>query len=138
MDDRELLHLTTAIVSAYVENNRLSADGIPGLIGTVQTALRSLEDGAPAEQPPGPTSAEIKRSIRPDGLVSFLDSKTYRTLKRHLSTQGLTPAQYRERFGLPDSYPMVAASYSAARSQLAKAAGLGQGGRQQKGARAKT
>jgi predicted transcriptional regulator len=76
------------------------------------------------------TSAQIRRSIRPDGLISFLDGRTYRILRRHLTTHGLTPEEYRERFGLPTSYPMVSPDYSAARSQMAKASGFGRGGQQ--------
>lgn len=71
----------------------------------------------------------IKRSIGHDGLISFVDGKTYKTLKRHLTGHGLSPAQYRTKYGLPADYPMVAPSYSEARSALAKAIGLGQGGR---------
>ena len=66
-----------------------------------------------------------RQSIRPDGLVSFEDGRTYKSLKRHLTVRGLTPAQYRQKWGLPPDYPMVAASYSAARAELARAIGLG-------------
>jgi predicted transcriptional regulator len=84
------------------------------------------------ESQPDPTSehkgpVEIRRSVRPDSLVSFIDGKVYKQLKRHLSTHGMTPAQYRDRFGLPDTYPMVAPEYSARRSAFAKASGLGRG-----------
>ncbi|MBE7186618.1 MAG: MucR family transcriptional regulator, partial [Methylobacterium mesophilicum] len=68
----------------------------------------------------------IRRSVRPDGIVSFIDGKTYKTLKRHLSANGFDPRSYRERYGLPADYPMVAANYAAQRSALAKAIGLGQ------------
>ncbi len=75
-----------------------------------------------------PTNAEIRKSIGRDGLVSFIDGKVYKTLKRHLSSHGLDPESYRERFGLPSDYPMVAPSYAARRSALAKEIGLGRPG----------
>ena len=75
------------------------------------------------------TAAEIRRSIRPDALISFEDGKSYKALKRHLTTRGLTVDQYRAKWGLPNNYPTVLPAYSRARSELAKAAGLGQKGR---------
>ncbi len=77
-----------------------------------------------------PSPAEIRKSVRPDGLVSFLDGRSYKTLKRHLTAYVLTPERYRERFGLPADYPLVAAGYAAQRSALAKAIGLGVPGAQ--------
>ncbi len=68
----------------------------------------------------------VKRSITPDAIISLIDGKPYKSLKRHLTKQGLSPAEYRERYGLPRDYPMVAASYAAKRSELAKQSGLGQ------------
>ena len=73
-----------------------------------------------------PTPAQIRKSITHDGLVSFVDGKTYKTLKRHLTGAGLDPASYRQRYGLPSDYPMTAPSYSEQRSALAKSLGLGQ------------
>jgi predicted transcriptional regulator len=75
-----------------------------------------------------PSGAQIRKSIRDDGIVSFIDGKTYKTLKRHLTKHGLDPQSYRERYGLPANYAMVAPSYAAQRSALAKAIGLGQQG----------
>jgi predicted transcriptional regulator len=75
-----------------------------------------------------PSASEIRKSARPDGIVSFLDGKTYKTLKRHLTSHGLDPKAYRERYGLPADYPMVASAYAEQRSALAKAIGLGQPG----------
>lgn len=72
------------------------------------------------------TKAQIRNSITPDHLTSFLDGKQYKSLKRHLNTHGHTPESYRAKFGLPADYPMVAASYAAQRSELAKSLGLGQ------------
>jgi predicted transcriptional regulator len=86
--------------------------------------------GAPAaavtETADKPTPAQIRKSVTPDALISFIDGKPYKTLKRHLSRNGLTIEQYRERFGLPRDYPSTAASYSAQRSELARSLGLGQ------------
>ena len=74
------------------------------------------------------SAAQIRKSITADAIVSFLDGKPYKTLKRHLTTHGLQPHTYRQRFGLPDDYPMVAPNYAAQRSALAKQIGLGRGG----------
>lgn len=120
------LDLTTSVVAAYVENNAIAASELPALIQTVHAALGSL--GAQATEPDviaAPTPSQIRRSVRPDALVSFEDGKSYKTLKRHLNTAGLTPGAYRAKWGLPDDYPMTAPNYSAARSEMAKAAGLG-------------
>jgi predicted transcriptional regulator len=115
------------IVSAYVSNNSVRQADLPELIQSVFSALSSLT-GAPkpqAEAPPTPP-VPIRRSITPDYIISLEDGKQYRSLKRHLSTRGLTPDQYRAKWGLPPSYPMVAPSYAQQRSELAKSVGLGQ------------
>ncbi|GJE13259.1 hypothetical protein FOHLNKBM_4322 [Methylobacterium longum] len=74
------------------------------------------------------TPSVIRKSIQPDGIVSFIDGKTYKTLKRHLNSHGFSPRGYRERYGLPADYPMVASSYAEQRSQIARAIGLGRSG----------
>ncbi|GJE62061.1 Transcriptional regulatory protein ros [Methylobacterium trifolii] len=109
---------------------------LPGLIGSVHAALNGIKNrtgaaatDAPVEEIEKPTAAQIRKSIRPDGLVSFIDGKAYKTLKRHLTKHGLNPHSYRAKFGLPADYPTTAASYSAARSALAKNIGLGRPGR---------
>src|SRR5439155_1403173 len=79
-----------------------------------------------------PTAGQIRKSITPDALISFIDSKPYKTLKRHLTTHGMTVAEYKTKFGLPNDYPTTAPAYSEARSAMAKALGLGQGGRKAK------
>jgi len=131
MDKNELISLTAHIVGAYVENNSLAAADLPGLIANVHSALTSA--GSPESEPVAEvrklTAAQIKKSIQPDGLVSFEDGKIYKSLKRNLTTKGLTPDQYRAKWGLPKDYPMVSPNYSAARSALAKESGLGQKGR---------
>lgn len=122
-----LLELSVDIVSSYVSNNRLQPTELADLIKTVHGALSGIGDGTqqePAEELKPPVS--IKKSITPDFLISMEDGKRYKSLKRHLNGRGLTPEQYREKWGLPKDYPMVSPNYSASRSQLAKALGLGQ------------
>ena len=122
------IELTADIVAAYVSNNSLPASGLADLIASVHAGLVGLR--TPAEPAPAevekPTSAQIRKSITHDGLVSFVDGKTYKTLKRHLTGAGLDPAAYRRQYGLPNDYPMTAPSYSEQRSALAKSLGLGQ------------
>lgn len=127
----ELIELTTEIVASYVSGNSVAASELPALIRSVSAALNTLGDPpAPAEEPTVQlTKAQINKSITPDALISFEDGKPYKTLKRHLSIRGLTPAAYREKWGLPSTYPMTAANYAARRSALAKSIGLGSGGR---------
>jgi predicted transcriptional regulator len=123
-----LLALTTEIVSAYVDNHRVDPAAIPALIASVHGALAGIGQEAPpeAEAQAKLTPARVRKSITDDAIISFEDGKPYRMLKRHLSVLGMTPAQYIAKWGLPADYPMTAPSYSAKRSQLAKAAGLGQ------------
>jgi predicted transcriptional regulator len=125
----DFVELAGDIVSAYVSNNPVRPADLPDLIRQVFTALKGLASGAAAASPEAaiekPTAAQIRKSITPDGIVSFLDGKPYKTLKRHLSTHGLDPHSYRQRYGLAADYPMVAPEYAARRSELAKAAGLG-------------
>ncbi|WP_289015474.1 MucR family transcriptional regulator [uncultured Methylobacterium sp.] len=125
--DTDRLDLAVAIVSAYVAKNRVQPDELPSLIGSVHAALGALGGpSAPAEpQVDEPTPAQIRKSITHEALISFIDGKPYKTLKRHLKGHGLDPGSYRRRFGLPADYPMVAPSYSEARSALAKSLGLG-------------
>lgn len=124
---RGLGAVTTGIVVAYVSNNHLSTGTLPHLIRTVHQTLLALDTARAVAVPVGakPTPAEVRKSIQPDALISFLDGRPYKTLKRHLSSHGLNPHSYRARFGLPDDYPMVAAAYSQYRSEIAKAVGLG-------------
>lgn len=124
------LDLAGTIVSAYVANNSLTASELPSLIGCVHAALTDLATGGAANPPVKTTvqatPAQIRKSVTPGALISFIDGKGYKTLKRHLTGHGLTPRSYRERYGLPADYPMVAARYAEQRSALAKAIGLGQ------------
>ena len=116
------------IVSAYVSNNSVPISELPGLLAGVHAALAKLSapTATVTETADKPTPGQIRKSVTPDALVSFIDGKPYKTLKRHLSRNGLTIEQYRERFGLPRDYPSTAASYSAQRSELARSLGLGQ------------
>ena len=109
-------------------NNSIPAAELVALIVTTHAALTGLGNvGVPAAAPAARTTpAQIRKSITPEGLISFEDGKAYKTLKRHLTALGLTPEGYREKWGLPRDYPMVAASYSETRSALARSAGLGQ------------
>ena len=122
-----LTELTADIVSAYVEHNSVAASDLPALIKSTFAALSGI--GEPVvevtETAPKATVAQIRKSLTPDKLISFVDGKGYSMLKRHLAVHGLTPAAYREKFGLPADYPLVAASYAAKRSALALKAGLG-------------
>ncbi|AMB43390.1 MucR family transcriptional regulator [Methylobacterium sp. AMS5] len=123
------LDLAGDIVSAYVANNSLTMSELPKLIAGVHAALSDLANGATTDtsvEAHKATPAQIRRSVTPDALISFLDGKAYKTLKRHLAGHGLNPRSYRERYGLPADYPMVAPSYAEQRSQIAKAIGLGQ------------
>ena len=122
------IKLTADIVSAYVSNNSVPSSDLPALIGQVHSALTRVSSGqgeSPVE-PPKP-AISVKKSITADHIVCLEDGKKFKSLKRHLRTQyNMTPEQYREKWGLPADYPMVAPNYAAARSQLAKQMGLGQ------------
>ena len=122
------IQLTANIVSAYVSNNTVPSAEIPNLIGQIHSALLRVSGSqAPTPAEPLKPAVPLKRSITSDYLVCLEDGKKFKSLKRHLRTQyGMTPEQYREKWGLPPDYPMVAPNYAAARSQLAKQMGLGQ------------
>lgn len=119
--------VTTGIVTAYLSRNHVPVTEIRSLLVSVHSVVASLDQGAEANAPTPEklTASQIRRSIKPDALISFIDGKPYKTLKRHLTKHGLTMEQYRDRFGLPWDYPSTAANYSAARAVLAKQMGLG-------------
>ena len=125
---KNFVDLTADIVSAYLSNNPTPAAEIPGLISQIHAALVRVSSGrtdTPAE--PAKPAVSIKKSISPDYIVCLEDGKRFKSLKRHLRTQyNMTPEQYREKWGLPPDYPMVAPNYAQARSELAKQMGLGQ------------
>lgn len=124
----DLLSLTADIVVAFLAHNKLSPDAVPEVISATHAALVHLSAPVVEVAEPElekPNRAAIRKSVTEEGIASFVDGKTYKTLKRHLSTNGYTPDSYREAFGLPADYPMVAPAYSAVRSAQAKAIGLG-------------
>jgi predicted transcriptional regulator len=125
---RDEFEMTADLVAAFVSNNNVPASELPALITSVHAAITGLGNGAKAEAaiPEKPTPAQIRKSVTPDGMVSFEDGKTYKTMKRHLTLRGLTPESYRAKYGLPSDYPIVSAAYSAKRSELARSLGLGQ------------
>jgi predicted transcriptional regulator len=121
------LDCTATIVAAHVRNNSVGPDEVPKLIRDVHATLAQLETGeagSPTEQQP---AVPIKKSITPDYLICLEDGKKFRTLKLHLKkAYGMTPQQYREKWGLSPIYPMVAPNYAKERSRIAKQIGLGQ------------
>lgn len=134
-DRSELLALTAEIVAAHVSNNKVDAAELPALIRQIYGTLAGIGH-EPAEAVPGgaadrPAPAvPVKKSVTPDYIVCLEDGKKLKMLKRHLmSHYNLTPDQYRERWGLPAEYPMVAPNYAIRRQVLAKKIGLGKGRR---------
>ena len=130
MDNKPtLIELASQIVAAYVGRNAVDQADLPKLITEVHRALEQVT-GAPARkdeghEPKPPVS--VRKSITPDYLICLEDGKKFKSLKRHLRTHfNLTPEQYREKWGLPPDYPMVAPNYATSRSKLAKNMGLGQ------------
>ena len=124
----DFIALTANIVSAYLSHNAVASGEIPALINQVHSALVRVSGGH-GESPSEPLkpAISVKKSVTPEHIVCLEDGKKFKSLKRHLRTQyNMTPEQYREKWGLPADYPMVAPSYAAARSQLAKQMGLGQ------------
>lgn len=130
MDDTsqpQLVELTAKIVSAYVSNNAVVASDLPQLINETHVALSRASVGniAPEREELKP-KVPVKKSVNPDFIICLEDGKKFKSLKRHLRTHyNLSPEEYRERWGLPHDYPMVAPNYAKARSDLAKKMGLG-------------
>ena len=122
-----LIELTTVIASNFIERNRLEQSELPDLIKSIHKALNDAVTGPQSEPEPDakPTAAQIKKSITPDALISFIDGRGYKTLKRHLTTHGETIESYKAKYGLPRDYPTTAPNYSAARSAMAKSLSLG-------------
>lgn len=127
--EQEILVETTAkIVTAYVSNNRMMAADLPSLITAVYQTVAGVNGGSagPRTAEPLKPMVSVKRSVTDDYIVCLEDGKKFKSLKRHLRTSyGLSPEQYRTKWGLPADYPMVAPNYAAQRSKLAKAIGLG-------------
>jgi predicted transcriptional regulator len=144
MDEAEdhLRKLVAEVAAAYFSNNHVTSADIANVIQQIAQSLGGVSPSGQGEQgevaaagddapnaPRKKTPAQIRKSITQDALISFENNKPYKTLKRHLSTRGLTLDQYREKHGLPKDYPSVAPAYSAARSAMAKQIGLGAQGR---------
>lgn len=124
-----LAELTAEIVSAYVARNPVPASDLPSLLHSVHGALGQILSGAPAEEPKVEElkpAVPIRKSITDDYLISLENGQKFKSLKRHLMTSyNMTPQQYRDKWGLPKDYPMVAPAYAKSRSALAKSLGLG-------------
>src|SRR5918993_2434777 len=117
--------LTADVVSAYVSHNSVRAADLSDLIASVHGALQGLSEPQRAEPEKRQPPVSIKKSLTPEFLISLEDGRPYKSLKRHLTGRGLTPEQYRQKWGLRPDYPMVAPEYSKRRSELALALGLG-------------
>ncbi|TGX49041.1 transcriptional regulator [Sphingomonas gei] len=132
-EENNLVEMTIEIVASYVAHNNIRPEDVPDFIAKTHAAITGIakEPEAPAEPSP-PAEAEytpavsVRKSLAtPDHILSMIDGKPYKTLKRHLGTHGLTPAEYRARYGLKADYPMVAPGYSEQRRDVAKRLGLG-------------
>ncbi len=125
-DNQELITLTAEIVSAHVSNNSVPTAEVAALIQSVYGALGALSTPTAEPAPEKPKGAvSVRASIKPDFLVSMIDGKPYKMLRRHISQHGYSPESYREAFGLPRDYPMVASNYAEQRRALAHKIGLG-------------
>ncbi|TRC89693.1 transcriptional regulator [Mesorhizobium sp. WSM4310] len=121
-----LIELTADVVSAYVSKNPVPVASLPELIASVNSSLAKIGQPAEPEMPAQVPAVNPKRSVFPDYIICLEDGKKFKSLKRHLGVHyGLTPDEYREKWGLKSDYPMVAPNYAAARSEMAKAIGLG-------------
>jgi predicted transcriptional regulator len=122
-DQSVSLNLVTEIVCAFLSNNSISNNQIPDLITSVHHTLMNVGEKAPETLEP---AVPIKKSVEPDYIICLEDGKKFKTLKRHLKTAfDLSPKEYRQKWGLPDDYPLVAPKYAVRRRQLAKKIGLG-------------
>lgn len=120
-----LIGLSGEIVSSYVSHNSVGVADLPRLIADVHQALRGLSAPDTPEAGLPVPAVSVRKSITPEFLVCLDDGKKFKSMKRHLWQLGMTPDEYRSKWGLPHDYPMVAANYSATRSALAKSIGLG-------------
>ncbi|WCS22785.1 MucR family transcriptional regulator [Methylobacterium sp. NMS14P] len=127
VEQTNFIELTADIVAAYVSKNSVRPADLPVLLAEIHASLSGLNGTSASTGPKAEklSPAQVRKSITPDALISFIDGKPYKTLKRHLTGNGMTIEEYRERFGLPRDYPTTAANYSAQRSALAKSLGLG-------------
>ncbi len=123
----QLVSITATIVAAYVSNNTIASTDLPALIADTHAALsRAAGKPVTVEREEAKPRVAVKKSVMPDYIICLEDGKKFKSLKRHLRTHyNLSPEEYREKWGLPHDYPMVAPNYAQARSQLAKKMGLG-------------
>ena len=129
----EILRLATEIVAAYVSNNPMAANDLPGMIRTVHATLTGLEQAPGARESDLVPAVPVKKSVTADYIICLEDGKKLKMLKRYLrSRYDMSPDDYRRRWGLPPDYPMVAPAYAARRSAFAKEIGLGRGVRRGK------
>lgn len=124
------LELTIELVSAYVSNNSVPISALPIFVSDVHASIKAQRTSALTKMlyrfdGEKPRPEQIRASVRHDGIVSFIDGKIYKVLKRHLACHGFDPQSYRKRYGLPADYPTVAPAYAERRAALAKAIGLG-------------
>lgn len=124
---QDLLVMTVDLVSSFVSHNSVRAAELPEMIAAVHQSLTAVSAPKPIEEPAPELkpAVPIKKSVTDDFIISLEDGRKFKSMKRYLSGLGMTPQQYRERWGLPADYPMVAPGYAAKRSELAKASGLG-------------
>lgn len=126
VDQKDLIEMTSKIVAAYVSNNPVQSSDLAGVINSVHEAMVSLQATQLSGADPVP-AVSIKKSISDDYLICLEDGEKFKSLRRHLrSKYDMSPEEYREKWGLPSDYPMVAPSYARQRSALAKKMGLGQ------------
>lgn len=131
------VELASEITIAWLgnQNNQVSADEVPAFLRSIHQTVTDLasgsnESGEEQEEQEYTRAVSVRKSLASkDHIISMIDGKPYKTLRRHLSTHGLTPEEYRQRYNLKPDYPMVAENYSAKRSEMAKKIGLGQKGR---------
>jgi len=121
----DLLSLTAEVVSAYVAKNPLPTAALPDVIAQVHQSLLALSGPKQEPQVPLVPAVPIKKSVTPDYIISLEDGRKFKSMKRYLGGLGMSPDEYRQRWGLPRDYPMVAPNYAAKRSELAKTMGLG-------------
>lgn len=134
-----LITLTSDIVAAHVSNNNVGVEDVPALITTVYGALAGLGGSAPAEETRPEPAVTVRASVKKDHIVCLEDGKKMKMLKRHLMTEhGMTPDEYRARWGLGSDYPMVAPDYAETRRDLAMKIGLGRKPGQKRGRKKKT
>ena len=125
IQENTVIELTAEIVSAYVAKNRVPVAGLVDLIASTSASVRKLGEVAPAQEAAPTPAVNPKKSVHADYIVCLEDGKKFKSMKRHLGAHGLTPSEYRAKWGLAADYPMVAPNYAAARSEMAKKIGLG-------------